>query len=275
MLAEHGKLKPSPVGDENTTVDSFKGSLKIAATDDVIDALFEVSEQGLRVTSGGEELGMWPLPEVSLTQRPDGVHLSLDGERVVVNVDDSDSFTNALAPPRRRPRGRREKKRSQAKHRKRPVQPEPPAHEPEPLVVDKFDPSPAVAESTSALPKPKRARRSGPGMMERIRNAMERIRSARVLFDKDNWETWLQDRLVRWSIACGGVIILALLVLFAANTLGMILVLVGMVALIIAALAVSDDLSAYRAIPNALNETTMVIAGASAMAIGALLILIG
>jgi hypothetical protein len=116
-------------------------------------------------------------------------------------------------------------------------------------------------------PKAKKQARGGPGLLARVR-------SARVVFDTDNLRSWLQDRLVRWTIASFGVMILALLVLLAANTLGMILVLIGMVALIIAALAVSDDLSAYRVIPNALNETTMVIAGAAAMAIGALLILL-
>jgi hypothetical protein len=61
---------------------------------------------------------------------------------------------------------------------------------------------------------------------------------------------------------------------FATNSLGMILVLLGMVALIVAALAVSDDLSAYGWIPGNLSEATLVIAGAISMAIGGLLIII-
>jgi hypothetical protein len=247
---------------------SYAGSLRVAATADVVDAVFEVSEDSLRVTSGGEVLGTWALPDVSLENRDDGIHVSLAGEQVVVSVPNPDSFVAALAPPRRRPKGRHDKKRAQSRVRKRPVQPAPvqpapAAPDPEVLVADRFD-EPVPAQ---AVPKPKKERRRGPGFLARVR-------SVRVVFDTDNWGSWLQDRLVRWTIAAVGVMILALVVLLAANTLGMILVLVGMVALIIAALSASDDLSAYRLVPNVLNETTMVIAGAAAMAIGALLILI-
>ena len=98
--------------------------------------------------------------------------------------------------------------------------------------------------------------------------------SARELFDRGNWDRWLNDSTVRWSIASVTVIVVALMALFATNTLGMILILLGMVALIVAALAVSEDLSAYRIIPNAVTETSLVIGGAAAMIVGGLLILV-
>ena len=101
------------------------------------------------------------------------------------------------------------------------------------------------------------------------------LAGVRAALSIDNWREWLQDPTVRWSIASVGVILFALLALFATNTLGMILVLAGMVGLIIAALAVSDDLDAFRLMPNFISETGLVISGAVAMAIGGLLILIG
>lgn len=253
-------------------MNSYSGSLRVAATADVIDAVFEVSDQSLRVRSGDQVLGTWALPDVSLENRPDGIHVSLDGEQVVVTVSNPEAFVDALAPGRRRPRGRRdrgrrEKKGAQGRFRKRPVQPTPPQ---DPVVppLDEVDQSAAVRSHPDATSAAVKERSSGPGILARLR-------SISAVFDADNWQSWLQDRLVRWTIAAVGVMVLALMVLLAANTLGMILVLLGMVALIVAALAVSDDLSAYRVIPNALNETSLVIAGAVAMVIGALLIMIG
>ena len=68
---------------------------------------------------------------------------------------------------------------------------------------------------------------------------------------------------------------MAALALFATNSLGMILILLGMVALVVAALSVSEDLTAFGWIPGNLSETTLIIAGVIAMAIGGLLIVIG
>lgn len=272
--------------DEYTDVDSYKGSLKIAATADVIDAVFEVFDETLRVRSGDEVLGTWALPDISVENRVDGIHVSLDGEQVVVTVPNPDAFTDAIAPARRRPRGRRDKKRVKAKRAARPTnsrrpprrrkaaaRPEeaplaeeaPSAEEASP-VASVSDPFPDEFDQPRTHVKPKK-----PSLFAGI---VALLGQTPKLFNPDNWRGWLQDRLVRWSIASIGVIILALLVLFATNTVGMILVLLGMLALIIAALAVSDDLSAYRAIPNALTETTLVMVGAAAMVVGALLILI-
>lgn len=271
--------------DEYSDVDSYKGSLKIAATADVIDAVFEVFDETLRVRSGDEVLGTWALPDISVENRVDGIHVSLDGEQVVVTVPNPDAFTDSLAPARRRPRGRREKKRVKAKREARPTSTgrpprrrksaktpaeSPPAEESpaaeESPPASASDPFPDEFDQPRTHVKPKK-----PSLFAGL---VALLRQTPKLFNSDNWRSWLQDRLVRWSIASIGVIILALLVLFATNTVGMILVLLGMLALIIAALAVSDDLSAYRAVPDALTETTLVMVGAAAMVVGALLIFI-
>jgi hypothetical protein len=102
----------------------------------------------------------------------------------------------------------------------------------------------------------------------------ERLQIVAALFNVDNWRESLQDTTVRWTIASMGVVLFATLALFATDTLGMILVLVGMVSLIVAALAVSEDVNAYRLIPGSISETGLVLGGAIAMVCGALLILL-
>lgn len=221
---------------------SFKGSLQVAATADVIDADFLVDGDHLEVRSGEDKLGSWPARDLQVERRGDGVHLVLDGEDVVVNVADPDSFVAAIAPPR----SRRKRPRHAAKGRRRECK----------------------ERSGPQEQKGPRERQDRKGLLTRLAGAME-------LFSTENWSRWLSDTTVRWSIASFAVVVFALLALFATNTLGMILVLLGMIALIIAALAVSDDLTAYGWVPGNLSETTVVVAGAVAMAIGGVFIFIG
>ena len=210
-------------------VDSYKGSLKIAATSDVVDAVFAVEDKSLRVITGAEELGVWSLADISVEDQGDGLFLNLAGESVVVNVEDNDAFAAAISPRNGLPGRARRRKKQPTKHR------------------EKSDPV----------------------------NPADRMARVGTILKRETWEGWLRDRTVRWSIASAGVVIFALLALFATNTLGMILILLGMVALIVAALAVSDDLDAYQLIPSAISEAALIIAGAVAMGLGALFVVIG
>lgn len=233
---------------------SYTGPLKIAATADVIDAVFRIESDQLEVTSGNDRLGSYPIHALNPQRRGDGVHLVLDGEDVVVNVADLDAFVSEIAPPKTRKRSRRQPKAKaprQAKQTKTAA--EPMASD---LPMDRFDESP--------MPSPKQRK-----------SALTRLADATAVFHPENWKGWLSDTTVQWVIASVAVIALALMVLFATDTFGMILVLLGMVSLIIAALAVSDDLSAYSWIPGNLSETTLVIIGAVAMVLGGILIVIG
>ena len=232
-----GSLKVRSGQPIQMTMSSFTGSLKIAATADVIDASFVVDDDRLAVRTGDDELGTWPIGELDVERRGDGIHVNLGGEDVVVTVPDMDSFVSEIAPPKRRGR--------KSKHSKKHRSP----------VSERPAPAPKARKDTKSL--------------------LTRLGGLKELFRRDNWREWLSDSTVRWSIASAGVVIFALLALFATNTLGMVLVLLGMISLIVAALAVSDDLTAYSWIPGELTETTLVIAGAAAMVIGGVFIIIG
>ncbi|MCP4303809.1 MAG: hypothetical protein GY788_02805 [bacterium] len=214
---------------------SYTGSLRIAATADVIDAQFHIDTDRLEIQTGSDRLGSWSLDQLIVERRGDGIHLDLDGEDVVVDVPDTEAFVSEVAPSGRR----------NSKHKKRHAGPKP-----------------------SAEAKRPKAAKEGPSPLARLAGIKE-------IFFRENWTRWLSDNTVRWAIASGAVVLFALMALFATNTLGMILVLFGMVALIVAALAVSDDLSAYSWVPGELSETGLVIAGAIAMVIGGLLIALG
>lgn len=220
---------------------SFQGSLKIAATADVIDAEFSVNEDRLAVQTGDDELGSWCISDLHVERRGDGLHAVLDGEDVVLNVPDMDSFLSVIAPPKA--------SRKRSKRAKKPLPP----------------------SGYATAPQEQRARKE-----PRDRTSLlTKMAGAKQVFSVDNWRGWLSDTTIRWVIASAAVASFALLALFATSSLGMILVLVGMIALIIAALAVSDDLSAFSWVPGNLSETTLVISGAVAMVLGGVLILVG
>jgi hypothetical protein len=218
---------------------AYQGSLRIAGTEESLNATFAVEAGALRVTAGNHELGTWPLEEIALARRGSGLYLDLGGENVVVMVPDEDSFAAAITVgPSRRRRGRSPRR-------------------------------PAEPRRADAAAAPRRHR-----SLPSVATARRGMAQLRAVLDPENWKRWLQDTVVRWALAFGAVIVLALFVVFATRSVGMVLVLAGMVALLLAALAVSEDLAAYRVIPSAVSETALVIAGVGAMAIGALLIVI-
>jgi hypothetical protein len=103
----------------------------------------------------------------------------------------------------------------------------------------------------------------------------KRVREARDILEWKEWRRRLRLPGVRWGLAFLGAILVAVLAVFAAGTLGMILTLIGMMSLIIAALAVSDDPSVYRFLPARVTETMLLAVGFVALGIGVPLIFIG
>lgn len=256
-------LKRPGFRDEVRSVTSYKGSLRIPNTRDAVDAVFDIGDDHVRVTTGNELLGDWPLSEVAVEDRGDALLVSLGSESVLVDIGDRDGFSAALTPAPTRRRGRKSRRpmsesgpsgrKERARHSKKPVV-APPVAEP---VVES-----AVGSARSGN------RRSRLSLADKLEYAGD-------IFSIDNWREWLQDRTVRWVIASMGVILFATLALFVADTLGMILVLFGMLTLIVAAFAVSEDFQAHRIMPDWLSESGLIIAGAVCMIVGGLLIVVG
>jgi hypothetical protein len=48
------------------------------------------------VAAGGNEIGTWPLEQVGIASKPDGFHLRIEGEEVVLTTDDDARFALAL-----------------------------------------------------------------------------------------------------------------------------------------------------------------------------------
>lgn len=68
-----------------------------------MNVVVDISEDRISLIRGESCLGDWPLAEVVFDLRPDGFHLRLDQEEVILNVEDAGAFAWALGVDRRAP----------------------------------------------------------------------------------------------------------------------------------------------------------------------------
>ena len=258
-------------------MEQFDGTFRLAGSRDSLNATFSVTNGSLRVVAGDYEIGNWPLQDVRLTTAGDGLHLMVEGEDLVVKMRDPGGFAEAIeeaAPPRERKRRRLLGRDTPAKapadtpapssvevddevsvssvrlgsdQPPRQPPPLPPAVEDEPLYV------PVMPSTPPPTPK---------------RPLSKRVKEARDIVEWKQWRKRLSIPKVRWGLAFFGVTVFALIAIFATGTLGMLLTLIGMAALILAALAVSDDPSVYRFLPARVTETMLLAVGFVCLGIG-------
>ncbi len=76
----------------------LSGSVRMAGEDGRgVEVLIELEEEQLTLAaSGGGVIGRWPLSDVGVSSRPDGFHLRLEGEEIVLTTDDDARFAFAI-----------------------------------------------------------------------------------------------------------------------------------------------------------------------------------
>lgn len=96
----------------------FDGKLRLAGDPGgAVRAVFEIDNDRLMVTAGDQEIGNWHLRELTVTHRPEGVALAVEGDELIVAVSDRNGLAEALALPqartvKKRPMRRRKRARS-------------------------------------------------------------------------------------------------------------------------------------------------------------------
>lgn len=64
----------------------------------------DIAGERMTLTTGDRKLGDWALKEVDIAAMPDGFHINLDGEDVVLSVADTAKFESELGTIVKRPR---------------------------------------------------------------------------------------------------------------------------------------------------------------------------
>ncbi|MGA7272285.1 MAG: hypothetical protein WB239_14535 [Acidimicrobiia bacterium] len=76
----------------------LNGSVKMAGDNGVgVEVQIHLEEETLALVSfNGSEIGRWSLDQVGISSRPDGFHLRLEGEEIVLRTEDDARFALAL-----------------------------------------------------------------------------------------------------------------------------------------------------------------------------------
>lgn len=76
---------------------SFDARLRLPGQTKIpVSVVVDISDERLKFTSGERSLGDWPLDQVSVVSLPDGFHLKLEDEEIVLTVSDPNTFFGYL-----------------------------------------------------------------------------------------------------------------------------------------------------------------------------------
>lgn len=75
---------------------TFTASLRAIGDAQALPATVKLEEGRLSIAAGETEIGTWPLTEIDLEPIPTGYRLGAEGEQILIELKDIDSFSEAL-----------------------------------------------------------------------------------------------------------------------------------------------------------------------------------
>lgn len=81
---------------------TFTGSLRAIGDVKSVPATLELEEGRLSIASGSVEIGTWPLSDIQLEPIPTGYRMAAEGDQILIELKDIDSFSEALSSGQRR-----------------------------------------------------------------------------------------------------------------------------------------------------------------------------
>ncbi|HEY6635758.1 MAG TPA: hypothetical protein VI141_09120 [Acidimicrobiia bacterium] len=121
---------------------TFTASLRAIGDVNTLPAVVEVEDGRISIASGDTEIGSWPLADIHLEPIPTGYRMAAEGDQILLEFKDVDSFTAALSNGKKR----RIKVPGRAKA---PKEPEPAPKADTPITIAPVAP---VATATPAQP---------------------------------------------------------------------------------------------------------------------------
>lgn len=73
----------------------FSASLKVPGDASSLPATVDIDDGRMRVASGDHEIGNWALVDIDLTPGPEGVHISAEGEELILQFSENEAFEEA------------------------------------------------------------------------------------------------------------------------------------------------------------------------------------
>jgi hypothetical protein len=85
----------------------FSATLRVPGDNSALPATVDIGDGRLRVESGNHVIGNWALGEIDITPGPEGVHVSAEGEVLILEITESAAFNAAAGingePPAGKP----------------------------------------------------------------------------------------------------------------------------------------------------------------------------
>ena len=76
----------------------FEGTVRLVGDPDALPAVLLVDGDRLRVSARQQQIGNWQLSDVTANLEPDGCHVVVEGEELVVSVPELMEFVAAIGP---------------------------------------------------------------------------------------------------------------------------------------------------------------------------------
>jgi hypothetical protein len=240
----------------------FSASLKVPGDTSSLPATVDIDDGRLRVASGDHEIGNWALVDIDLTPGPEGVHVSAEGEELILQFSESAAFEEAaglnakksvvsLPKPFKLPTlSKTPKHASPGKSTTRPEGSAPKARADKPAKL-----APSTIEQ-NAVREAKPAKQ--PGTIDRV---LERA------------EKTLGGRLPSWVFTRGGALVvlsaLAVAIIFP-TLVSTLLLIVGLLLLVLGGVTMLDVVLAARLLKAKVTPTQTLVGGGVLILLGVL-----
>jgi len=240
----------------------FIASLKVPGDASSLPATVDIDDGRLRVASGDHEIGNWALVDIDLTPGPEGVHISAEGEELILQFSESAAFEEAAGL-----NGGKKSIVSLPKPFKLPSLSKTPKHA-----------SPARSTTPeSALPKPKaeKAAKLASSAVEQAASKAAKPAKQPGSIDRilERAENTIGGHLPSWVFSRGGaLVVLASLVIaiIFPSLVSTLLLIAGLLLLVLGGVTMLDVVLAARLLKAKVTPTQTLIGGGVLVVIGVL-----
>ncbi len=242
---------------------TFSASLRAIGDVKALPATVELSDGQLRIVAGSTEIGSWPLSEIRLEQIPTGYRMVAEGEQILLEFKDLDSFATELGKASKKRRARSRSAATTAKTSFEDVvsqsSPIEAPEQPVPLAEQSIP-----APESEPAPPSKRAKtsRGGSGIFRPI--------DAMLIKAKKRFGAVLPDFVFSRAMFIIAVAALVVMVLMP-SIFSTVLLIVGALTVLFGAVVYSDSVLASRWLPGRATPQQALLVGLGVLLLGVLL----
>jgi hypothetical protein len=237
----------------------FSASLKVPGDTSSLPATVNIDDGRLRVASGDHEIGNWALVDIDLTPGVEGVHVSAEGEELILQFGDSAAFEEAAGL-----NGRKKVAVSLPKSFKLPNLARAPKH---------VTTARSAIRPDSAPPKPAADKAPAPTKQAAVKETKPSKQPGSIDRALERAENAVGSHLPSWVFTRGGALVvlasLAVAIIFP-TLVSTLLMIAGVVLLVLGGVTMLDVVLAARLLKAKVTPTQTLIVGGVLVLLGVL-----